>query len=248
MSQSQTTTQTQPKASPTPPQPNTRDSQTTADNTARNANINDPKSKPDPKGSQNGTDSITPEDEVSPEQAEKLGLPEQKHAGKVGYGPEFANKDRATMGDKFTGLKEEIMGKVKKNPELVQKGHERRAGELKKKEREEKETDPFANADEKDEKKSGEEPSSQKQDGNASKSSSVKTNEHGPEVNDKPARDGTQTNPPVHPDTVDLKGDGGKGYDLGGKNRDVDLSTKDARLDSSHPAQNDENVQRAAEL
>ena len=36
--------------------------------------------------------------------------------------------------DKVTGLKDEVTGKVKRNPELVQHGHDRMTGELKKKE------------------------------------------------------------------------------------------------------------------
>lgn len=34
---------------------------------------------------------IGPDEEVSDEQARELGLPEQRHAGKVGYGPEIVN-------------------------------------------------------------------------------------------------------------------------------------------------------------
>jgi predicted nucleic acid-binding Zn ribbon protein len=41
------------------------------------------------------------------------------------------------MSDKVSGLKEEMMGKLKKDPEMAQHGFEKRTGELKKKEMEE---------------------------------------------------------------------------------------------------------------
>ncbi|KAJ6598445.1 hypothetical protein DFH09DRAFT_903476 [Mycena vulgaris] len=72
--------------------------------------------------------------------------PEQKHAGKVGLGPNY--NQGAGFLDKVTGLKEEIKGKVTKNPELVTKGHDRFTGELKHKELEE-DGDPFAIPEEK---------------------------------------------------------------------------------------------------
>ncbi|KAJ7750398.1 hypothetical protein DFH07DRAFT_922590 [Mycena maculata] len=74
--------------------------------------------------------------------------PEQKHAGAVGYGPNF--NQQAGLADKIGGLKDEIKGRITNNPELVAKGHDRRTGELKHKEQEEDDAqDPFANADEK---------------------------------------------------------------------------------------------------
>lgn len=77
--------------------------------------------------------------------------PEQLHAGKVGYGPNYHQGPGFT--DKVTGLKEEIKGKVTRKPELVQRGHDRITGELKKKELEEDfKSDPFANPEEKQEK------------------------------------------------------------------------------------------------
>lgn len=42
-----------------------------------------------------------------------------------------------TTGDKIQGLKEEIAGKVTRNPEKVEHGKELRTGELKKKKHEE---------------------------------------------------------------------------------------------------------------
>ncbi|KAJ7088619.1 hypothetical protein C8R44DRAFT_892684 [Mycena epipterygia] len=74
--------------------------------------------------------------------------PEQKHAGVVGYGPNY-NKGAGFV-DKITGLKEELKGKVTKNPELVSKGHDRMTGELKHKELDEDAAkDPFAAPDDK---------------------------------------------------------------------------------------------------
>jgi uncharacterized protein YjbJ (UPF0337 family) len=75
--------------------------------------------------------------------------PEQRHAGQVGYGPNYnqgavrllCGVDMALGSfvfkgflDKITGLKEEVTGKVTKNPDLVAKGHDRLTGELKHKE------------------------------------------------------------------------------------------------------------------
>ncbi|KAI5831069.1 hypothetical protein K523DRAFT_270737 [Schizophyllum commune Tattone D] len=68
--------------------------------------------------------------------------PEQKHAGAVGYGPAY--HDGPTTGDKMTGLKEQVKGKVTGNHELARKGVERRTGELQKREQEVDEQDnPF---------------------------------------------------------------------------------------------------------
>ncbi|KAJ3859259.1 hypothetical protein EV359DRAFT_68311 [Lentinula novae-zelandiae] len=73
--------------------------------------------------------------------------PEQHHAGAVGYGPNY--RQGASLGDKLTGLKEELKGKVTKNPGLVEHGREMKSGELKKKEEEEdmNNLDPFGTAD-----------------------------------------------------------------------------------------------------
>ncbi|KAI4527805.1 hypothetical protein K525DRAFT_255134 [Schizophyllum commune Loenen D] len=68
--------------------------------------------------------------------------PEQKHAGAVGYGPAYHDGPRKslttaqTTGDKLTGLKEQVKGKVTGNHELARKGVERRTGELQKREQE----------------------------------------------------------------------------------------------------------------
>ncbi|KAJ7841045.1 hypothetical protein B0H14DRAFT_2587071 [Mycena olivaceomarginata] len=75
--------------------------------------------------------------------------PEQKHAGAVGYGPNY--NQGAGFVEKITGLKEQVKGKVTHNPELAAKGHERMTGELKHKELEEEDAkaDPFANPEKK---------------------------------------------------------------------------------------------------
>ncbi|KAI0674320.1 hypothetical protein C8Q78DRAFT_967696 [Trametes maxima] len=63
------------------------------------------------------------------------GYPEQRHAGAVGYGPEYGKG--ASTGDKLTGYKEEAKGKILRKPDLVEHGRELRTGELKKKQQEE---------------------------------------------------------------------------------------------------------------
>jgi len=70
--------------------------------------------------------------------------PEQRHAGAVGYGPEYARG--VTTGDKLEGFKEEAKGKILRKPDLVQHGKELRTGELKKK-KEEEDQSPFQTAD-----------------------------------------------------------------------------------------------------
>ncbi|KAA1472627.1 hypothetical protein DENSPDRAFT_838955 [Dentipellis sp. KUC8613] len=76
--------------------------------------------------------------------------PPQRHAGKVGYGPHYGESG-AGVGDKITGLKEQALGKVKKNPELVEHGRELRSGQLKRKEQAEQDAanNPFAEPGEK---------------------------------------------------------------------------------------------------
>ncbi len=43
-----------------------------------------------------------------------------------------------TLGDKIIGLKDEVAGKITRNPEKVQHGKEQKSGELKRKQLEEK--------------------------------------------------------------------------------------------------------------
>ncbi|KAI0718954.1 hypothetical protein C8T65DRAFT_637544 [Cerioporus squamosus] len=73
------------------------------------------------------------------------GYPEQKHAGAVGYGPEYGKG--AGTGDKITGMKEEVKGKLFHKPDLVQHGQEMRTGALKKRQMEE-DSNPFQSAKE----------------------------------------------------------------------------------------------------
>jgi len=61
--------------------------------------------------------------------------PPQLHAGQVGYGPNFGQG--TSTGDKMTGFKEELVGKVKRDTDLVQHGHDLRTGNLQRREREE---------------------------------------------------------------------------------------------------------------
>ncbi|KAF7303804.1 Calmodulin-like protein [Mycena indigotica] len=78
--------------------------------------------------------------------------PEQRHAGAVGYGPNFHQKPGFL--DKITSVKEQVVGKATRNPELVEKGHDRWTGELKQKELDaDAAEDPFANPDEDKEQK-----------------------------------------------------------------------------------------------
>ncbi|KAF8066728.1 hypothetical protein FPV67DRAFT_1496178 [Lyophyllum atratum] len=75
----------------------------------------------------------------------------QRHAGQVGYGPAY--HQGPTLGDKFHGIKEEIKGKITGKPELMEKGRERKTGELARKVREEQDRqDPFANPQERQQK------------------------------------------------------------------------------------------------
>lgn len=68
----------------------------TETNVSQNTTINSTQSKtshtPDSDGRYHA---VGEDDEITPEQANKERLPEQKHAGAIGYGPNFANKNRA---------------------------------------------------------------------------------------------------------------------------------------------------------
>jgi len=82
--------------------------------------------------------------------AQEGDLPPQRHAGKLdGPGPEF--KKGAGLGDKMTGLQEEIKGKVLRKPEVAQHGHDLRTGELKRRQHEQDfDADPPGIAQEKE--------------------------------------------------------------------------------------------------
>ncbi|KAI0371963.1 hypothetical protein BV20DRAFT_132625 [Pilatotrama ljubarskyi] len=77
----------------------------------------------------------------SPATPNSDGYPEQKHAGAVGYGPEYGKG--ASTSDKLTGIKEEVKGKILRKPDVIEHGREIRTGELKKKQQEQDNMDPF---------------------------------------------------------------------------------------------------------
>ncbi|KAI0360667.1 hypothetical protein OH77DRAFT_1393593 [Trametes cingulata] len=78
----------------------------------------------------------------SPAPSNNDGYPEQKHAGAVGYGPEYGKG--ASTGDKLTGIKEEMKGKILRKPDVVEHGREMRTGELKKKQQEQDPNPPMS--------------------------------------------------------------------------------------------------------
>ncbi|CUA73298.1 hypothetical protein RSOLAG22IIIB_05246 [Rhizoctonia solani] len=77
--------------------------------------------------------------------------PPQIHAGKVGYGPHYAEvhgKDSG-LGAKVTGLKEQLKGKITRNHELEQQGKDRKSGQLAAKQQAEDDAkNPFENKEE----------------------------------------------------------------------------------------------------
>ncbi|KIP04079.1 hypothetical protein PHLGIDRAFT_20076 [Phlebiopsis gigantea 11061_1 CR5-6] len=96
----------------------------------------------------NGTEEHQ-ENSVAPED----GYPEQRHAGAVGYGPEFGQQNRPTASEKIQGMKEEIAGKVTRNAGKVEHGKQMRTGELKRKQKQNDDNpNPLASVDD-DEKK-----------------------------------------------------------------------------------------------
>jgi len=70
-----------------------------------------------------------------------------RHAGQIGVGPNF--HAGPGTGEKLTGLKEVVQGKLTGNTELAETGQMRRTGELKKRQDEENDrnSDPFAQPD-----------------------------------------------------------------------------------------------------
>ncbi|KAJ2917437.1 hypothetical protein MD484_g2997, partial [Candolleomyces efflorescens] len=76
-------------------------------------------------------------------QASQDEYPPQTHSGKVGIGPNYSLSP--TLGEKMTGLKEELIGTIKRNPEEVQHGKDIVSGKEKRRAREaDMRTDPFA--------------------------------------------------------------------------------------------------------
>jgi len=128
-------------------------------------------------------------DDKPPGAAEGEDYPPQKHAGQVGLGPHYAevHGKEAGFGAKLTGMKEQLKGKVTRNHELEQRGHDRTTGELKAKEQAQDDAkSPFntAGADDK---------SDQKPDEKADKKVDEK-------VDEKPTTEGTPV-PPNAPTT-----------------------------------------------
>ncbi|PPQ72205.1 hypothetical protein CVT24_002362 [Panaeolus cyanescens] len=68
----------------------------------------------------------------SADPSESNAYPEQRHAGKVGYGPNY--NVHASFADVVTGVADELRGKMTHNPDLVHHGHELLSGEEKRKE------------------------------------------------------------------------------------------------------------------
>ncbi|KIM40576.1 hypothetical protein M413DRAFT_446010 [Hebeloma cylindrosporum] len=58
-------------------------------------------------------------------------MPAQRHAGKVGLGPNY--HAGPTLEDKVVGVKEEVLGKITHKPERIQHGHEVLTGEERRK-------------------------------------------------------------------------------------------------------------------
>ncbi|KAF8652889.1 hypothetical protein AX16_004077 [Volvariella volvacea WC 439] len=56
--------------------------------------------------------------------------PEQRHAGKVGFGPQHNQHNHADLHDIIGGMKDVVKGKLTHHPELVHEGHERMEGHL----------------------------------------------------------------------------------------------------------------------
>ncbi|KAG6890339.1 hypothetical protein C0992_002322 [Termitomyces sp. T32_za158] len=87
----------------------------------------------------------------SPDPVTGAVYPPQRHAGKVGYGPQYHLGP--TFGEKVKGYEEELKGHLTHNHELVEHGKMMVSGELKKREREHdmKSNSPFENVEKQDE-------------------------------------------------------------------------------------------------
>ncbi|CAA7266880.1 unnamed protein product [Cyclocybe aegerita] len=68
---------------------------------------------------------------TGPPSSDGTSYPEQRHAGQVGYGPNYHTGP--TLEEKVAGLKEELMGKVTRSPARVQHGRELLSGEERRK-------------------------------------------------------------------------------------------------------------------
>ncbi|KAF7973363.1 hypothetical protein HWV62_15541 [Athelia sp. TMB] len=93
----------------------------------------------EPQSQSNQTGSADATDPNAPGTTNPDELPEQRHAGAVGYGPNYQRG--VGTGEKIGGKLEELKGKILKKPEVAEHGHLRQTGELQ--EREQEGTDPF---------------------------------------------------------------------------------------------------------
>ncbi|KAH9908242.1 uncharacterized protein B0H18DRAFT_1075866 [Fomitopsis serialis] len=92
---------------------------------------------PAPTASRDGRDDVTQNSQNSQNsQNGESEYPEQLHAGAVGLGPEYGRgvARKQTTGDKLSGYKDELKGKVLRKPDVAQHGHDLRTGELKRRE------------------------------------------------------------------------------------------------------------------
>ncbi|KAJ3872363.1 hypothetical protein F5051DRAFT_159316 [Lentinula edodes] len=137
-------------------------------------------SHPSTTPSSNTTTTTTPSTDSTPSttnsNSTSESYPEQHHAGAVGYGPNY--RQGPSLTDKLTGLKEELKGKVTKNPGLVEHGKEMKSGEMKKREQEEdmNNLDPFGTADDEEEKKKDDDSSAKSPDLDATNSTTTQPN------------------------------------------------------------------------
>lgn len=194
---------------------------------------------------------VGPDEELSNEKARELGLPEQAHAGKIGYGPEYFNMNHVTLGEKIQGVKEEVLGHIKRDPGLVTQGKERRTGELKKKEKEEKDHDPFADPQE----QAGQQSPGPDADDSTNRDQQPNTNTS-PTTGDQNNADPStvkfangQTGQTNHqPARADIDSDRRQVQEeqQAGQTRDVDLKTAEGRLNPDEHS--DKGIERAAEL
>ncbi|CAE6444298.1 hypothetical protein BN14_10161 [Rhizoctonia solani AG-1 IB] len=190
-------------------------------------------------------------DDPPPGAKEGEQYPPQLHAGKVGYGPHYAEvhgKENG-LGAKLTGVKEQLKGMVTRNHELQQKGKERRTGELAAKEHAEDDAqNPFQHPDDNKDKETKTTPG----DANPTKSTEFrpdpkKTDTQGAPVEERipstaatPAaeadslprpHDGTATTTRAHDPTTTTN----KSYDATNKSYDATTKSHDTSIGDHAP-------------
>ncbi|KJA19496.1 hypothetical protein HYPSUDRAFT_217604 [Hypholoma sublateritium FD-334 SS-4] len=88
-----------------------------------------------------------PDDVANADALDDPSLPEQHHAGRVGYGPNY--RTGPTLEDKISGIKDELKGKLTRNPDLVAHGRDVASGEARRRALAgEDEPNPFESVDE----------------------------------------------------------------------------------------------------